>query len=159
MTDGVRIEQGFDAGRREAVLAILREYGEYAASPELFAGYEAELASLPGVYAPPTGAMYLALEGRGEAPLGIALLRTLAPGIAEMKRLYVRPAGRGTGAGRLLIAACLAEARRLDCREVRLDTLPHMQAAQALYRALGFREIANYNGNPVAGVRFFGFEL
>jgi ribosomal protein S18 acetylase RimI-like enzyme len=76
-----------------------------------------------------------------------------------MKRLYVRPAGRGSGAGRALVEAIVEEARRLGFRTMRLDTLPTMAAAQALYRSLGFREIERYNDNPVKGVRFFELSL
>ena len=76
-----------------------------------------------------------------------------------MKRLYLRPAARGHGLGRSLAEAALAEARRLGYRRLRLDTLPGMEAAQGIYRELGFREIAAYRANPVPGARFLEIDL
>ena len=79
--------------------------------------------------------------------------------MCEMKRLYVRAEARGTGAGRALVAAIVEEARRLGYRTMRLDTLPTMDAARALYLSLGFRPIERYNNNPIEGVLFFELEL
>jgi ribosomal protein S18 acetylase RimI-like enzyme len=109
---------------------------------------------------PPEGALLIARNDAGEL-LGTVALRGLdrAQGICEMKRLYVAPAGRGQGLGRRLAEAAMAEARSLGYRAMRLDTLPSMQDAQWLYEVLGFREIANYNGNPVVGTRFLEKDL
>jgi len=133
----------------------------YAASLDVDLAYQdfaAELAALPGKYAPPAGALLLA---RGDAgrPLGCVAMRPLGPGMCEVKRLYVAPEARGLGLGRELIAAVLAEARRIGYREARLDTLPTMAAAMALYRRAGFVEIAPYYDTPVAGTRFFARTL
>jgi ribosomal protein S18 acetylase RimI-like enzyme len=83
----------------------------------------------------------------------------LEEGVCEMKRLYVRPAAGGSGAGRALVEASVARARELAFRTMRLDTLPTMDTARALYISLGFREIERYNGNPIEGVLFFELRL
>ena len=128
-----------------------------------FQGFEEEVRDLPGAYAPPPGSLLLALEEakrcEGAAALGCVAVRRLDAETAEMKRLYLRPAARGRGLGRSLAEAALAEARRLGYRRLRLDTLPGMEAAQAIYRELGFREIAPYRANPVPGARFLEIEL
>ena len=86
-------------------------------------------------------------------------MRPLAADVCEIKRLYLAPEARGLGLGRELGAAVLAEARRIGYREARLDTLPMMAAAIALYRRAGFVEIAAYYATPVAGTRFFACAL
>ena len=122
-----------------------------------FQGLEQELAGLPGDYAAPRGRLLLGLvDGLAR---GCVALRPLEPGVCEMKRLYVQPEARGTGLGLLLARRVSAEAAALGYGRMRLDTLPQLEAAQALYRRLGFRPIANYNGNPIAGALFFELDL
>jgi ribosomal protein S18 acetylase RimI-like enzyme len=137
----------------DALGALFREYFAWLGPEGWFTDLEAELAALPGGY----DAILLARHG--EQVVGCVALRELEDGACEMKRLYVRPAGRGSGAGRALAVAIVEEARRLGYRTMRLDTLPTMGAAQSLYRSLGFAETERYNDNPVAGVLFFELEL
>ena len=117
-----------------------------------FQGFEQELASLPGAYAPPRGRLLLALD-EGEA-VGCVALRPLGDDVCEMKRLYLRPTHRGDGRGRMLAERIMDEARALGYRTMRLDTLPMMKDAIALYERLGFRPIDPYYANPVPGALF-----
>ncbi|HWT10978.1 MAG TPA: GNAT family N-acetyltransferase [Roseomonas sp.] len=149
------------AAAPDDVAAIAGLFRAYAASLPVDLGYqdfEAELAALPGKYAPPAGALLIARDAAG-APLGCVALRPMADGCCEMKRLYVAPAGRGLGLGRALAEAICAEARCLGYREIRLDTLPTMTEAQALYARLGFVPTAPYYDTPVAGTRFLARAL
>jgi ribosomal protein S18 acetylase RimI-like enzyme len=122
-----------------------------------FQNFDEELAALPGEYVPPRGELFLArVDGQ---PAGCAGLRPLGERTAELKRLFVRPHYRGASLGRQLTEAALATARERGYARVRLDTTPGMEAAQALYRSLGFREIERYRLNPVHGATFFELEL
>jgi len=142
-------------------LARARElFTEYAASLDFelaFQGFDAEVASLPGEYAPPRGLLLLAYYERELAACGA--LRPAGEGSCEMKRLYVRPAFRRKGIARALAAALIARAGELGYERMRLDTVAAMGAANALYRALGFREIAPYRYNPLPGATFFELDL
>ena len=133
---------------------------EYAGSLRFdlgFQGFETEIATLPGDYAPPRGRLLLArTEDRS---VGCIALRPLAGDIAELKRLWVRPAARGTGAGRLLVGEALRQARLARYARVRLDTTPGMEAAQAIYRSVGFVEIPPYRANPVQGTTYLELAL
>jgi ribosomal protein S18 acetylase RimI-like enzyme len=144
----------------EPLAAAGRLFEEYAASLDIslcFQGFDEELATLPGNYAPPRGRLLLAWRGNESA--GCVALRPLEPDTCEMKRLYVRPAYRSSGAGRLLAERIIHEAATAGYRRMRLDTLPRMEAALALYRRLGFREIAPYTANPVQGAVFLELQL
>lgn len=141
-----------------AVRALFVEYAESLPGIDLeFQGFDQELARLPGDYAPPSGALLLA-SFEGDAA-GCAGLHAWEPGVAEMKRLYLRPAFRALGIGRALAEAVIARARSLGYQSLRLDTLPTMTSAQALYLRLGFREIAAYRHSPVPGTKYFELAL
>jgi putative acetyltransferase len=121
-----------------------------------FQNFEQELRDLPGAYAPPGGVLLLAEVADEVGVLsacGCVAVRPLENGICELKRLYVRPHGRGTGLGRQLTEAAIQAARQMGYARMRLDTLPDMDAAQALYQALGFYDISLYYDNPIPGVR------
>ncbi len=137
--------------------ALFREYQQAIGVDLCFQGFERELRELPGAYAPPDGRLLLAMEGHEPAACGA--LRLIAPGIAELKRMWVRPAFRGRKLGRAMADALLAAARARGYRAVRLDTLATMLAAQALYRSLGFREIPAYYPNPLPGVVYMELTL
>jgi putative acetyltransferase len=164
---------------REASL-LFREYAASLGVDLGFQNFETELATLPGDYSPPAGRLFLSVRVESAvAPtdrdprmktaspaffssvsiVGCIALREFAGDICEMKRLFVRPAFRGCGAGRALAEAVIAAAREIGYRQMRLDTLPQMQQAQALYQALGFREIPPYRHNPVPGTRYFELTL
>jgi putative acetyltransferase len=198
--------------------AIMSLFRAYAASLPIdlgYQGFDGELASLPGKYAPPTGALLIARDANGAA-LGCVAMRPLDPSppgegvaqratgfrraeaasaaqaggaaaplsestapsslpspsklgdtlpsregwsVCEMKRLYVAPAGRGQGLGRQLALAIIEAARAAGHHEMRLDTLSSMHEAQALYRALGFTEIAAYYDTPIEGTVFMSLKL
>ncbi len=142
--------------------AIVRALlSEYAAALDVdlgFQGFEAELEALPGDYVRPAGVLLLARDGNEH--LGcVAVHAWAAPDIAELKRLYVRPSARGRNVGRLLTQAAIAFAGSAGYATVRLDTLPSMHAAQAMYAAMGFRAIAPYRLNPVPGTAYMELDL
>ena len=145
----------------EADVDLVRElFREYAKGLEIdlcFQGFEEELAGLPGKYAPPRGGLWVADAEDG--PAGCVALRPLGPGVCEMKRLYLRPAFRGTGLGRRLALHAIEAARTAGYAKIRLDTLASMASAAALYRSLGFRPIEAYYSNPVPGALYFEADL
>jgi ribosomal protein S18 acetylase RimI-like enzyme len=145
-------EPGVSAARE-----LLLEYQGALGVDLCFQNFADELERLPGDYAPPDGRLYVAWVDAEAA--GCVALRRFDPFTAEMKRLYVRPPHRGRGLGLALARQALEDARSLGYRRVVLDTLPSMQQAQALYAALGFRDIEQYNANPISGTRFLGLNL
>ncbi|MGA7991356.1 MAG: GNAT family N-acetyltransferase [Thermoanaerobaculia bacterium] len=157
MSEGVVLRQAASPADVATARALFEEYQRSLGFSLCFQNFDAELAGLPGAYAPPEGRLLLAFAG-GEAA-GCAALRKIGEEICEMKRLWVRPAFRGTGLGRRLAEALMADARGIGYGRIRLDTLPSMTAAQALYLSLGFRDIPPYNDHPIEGTRFMEARL
>lgn len=148
--------------RSPAQIAQARElFLEYAQSLGFslcFQSFDKELAGLPGDYAPPEGRLLLA-EFEGQLA-GCVALHKLDGNICEMKRLYLRPQFRGKGLGRALAETIIAEARALAYERMRLDTVEQvMKDAVAMYRRLGFKEIAPYCPNPIAGAMYMELQL
>jgi ribosomal protein S18 acetylase RimI-like enzyme len=138
-----------DADDVELVRTLFREYGASLGVDLSFQGFDEEVAALPAGY----DALLVA------GAVGCVGVRPLEPGVCEMKRLYVRPAGRGAGLGRALALAAIERARTLGYERMRLDTLPAMGVAQELYASLGFVEIEPYRHNPIAGSRYLELDL
>jgi GNAT superfamily N-acetyltransferase len=152
--------------------ALFVEYAQWLKVDLCFQGFDREVATLPGAYAPPRGRLLLA--GAPEQAFGCIALRPLAASgdcgrgsaaeppareTGEVKRLYVQPAHRGGGWGRRLAEALIAEARTIGYTELKLDTLDWMDDARRLYAKLGFRECAAYYDNPLPGVVYMSLAL
>ncbi|MBI1206941.1 MAG: GNAT family N-acetyltransferase [Azospirillum sp.] len=141
----------------DPVRDLFREYAQSLGFSLCFQGFDEELAGLPGRYARPQGEFLLGLADR--APVGCIALRPLEPGLCEMKRLFVRPAFRGSGLGRALTLAIIAAARGRGYRAIRLDTTESMTVARGIYGKLGFRPIAPYNASPLPDLKHFELDL
>ncbi len=132
---------------------MFREYAAWIGDEFWVNDFEEELAALPGYYR----ALLVARDD--DALIGSAAIKHLPDGAAELKRLYVRPAARGTGLGKRLAAAAIDRARELGYTVIRLDTLPRMEAARGIYASLGFKPCEPYVDHPIAGVLFFEMNL
>lgn len=143
----------------ELLVATREIFREYAHSLDVdlgFQHFDTELESLPGDYAPPAGHLLLAFVDGALAGCGglCPMPDTDYANACEMKRLFVRPAFRRFGLGRVLAQALLDEAQRIGYSEVLLDTLDEMEAARGLYASLGFEEIPPYYYNPLPGAHY-----
>jgi GNAT superfamily N-acetyltransferase len=137
---------------------LFQEYAQSLGVNLCFQNFEHELAGLPGHYAPPDGRLLLA-EYDGQLA-GCVALHKWEDGVCEMKRLYLRPSFRGKGLGRATAEKIIAEARSIGYQQMRLDTIePLMKDAVEMYRKLGFREIAPYRPNPIAGAMYMELQL
>ena len=160
MSDGELIRRAVTASEIAQARALFEEYAASIGVDLCFQNFNRELATLPGAYAPPRGT--LLLTGPHEQPTGCVALRPLPdgdPAVGEVKRLYVRAVARGSGLGRALALRVLDDARAIGYRELKLDTLPTMAAARALYASLGFRECEAYYPNPVGGTVYMTLAL
>jgi putative acetyltransferase len=171
--NGLKIFQAESDPHIAQARELFLEYAQSLGFSLCFQNFDKELANLPGDYAPPEGRLLLA-EYDGQ-PAGCVALRKLkdpegddcqakdrddAGRICEMKRLYLRPQVRGKGLGRILADRIITEARAIGYRRMRLDTVePVMKDAVAMYRRLGFREIAAYCENPMAGALYMELVL
>lgn len=155
----MKIVQAQSEHEIQQVRELFAEYVAWLGINLCFQNYEKELAELPGDYAQPGGRLLLVLDEDGRAA-GCAALRDLGEGVCEMKRLFVRPEFRGQHLGERLVDMILNDARAIGYQCIRLDTLPgKMDRAIAMYRARGFKDIAPYYNNPVAGAAFMELTL
>ncbi|MFZ0132833.1 MAG: GNAT family N-acetyltransferase [Desulfobacterales bacterium] len=141
----------------DEIRRLFREYETFLDVDLCFQGFEAELAGLPGSYAPPDGALLIAVEGRMAA--GCVALRKLKDGTCEMKRLFARPRYRCRGLGRMLAERIIDEAARLGYSSLYLDTLGKLKEALRLYESLGFIQRQPYYPNPLPGVLYWELNL
>jgi putative acetyltransferase len=151
------LSEAADEDSIAAVRTLFREYAAGLGVDLCFQNFEAELAGLPGDYAPPGGLLTLArVDG---ALAGCVAAHRWDADACEMKRLYVRDAFRGSGCGVALVRHVIDWTRAAGFRRVLLDTLPSMADAQRMYERFGFREVAPYRPNPVPGARYLALDL
>ncbi len=146
--------QDFDVAR-----ALFEEYAAQLNIDLCFQGFAAELDQLAQIYGPPSGCLLLAANGERGGVVGCGAVRRFSADSCEMKRLYVRPEARGAKLGLLIAQGLVARARALGYARMLLDTLVEMIPARALYRSLGFREVAAYYSNPLADVVYMELDL
>ncbi len=142
----VSIEPATTAAQYQAGAEIFKAYARFLGFDLEFQGFTKELATLQDMYGPPNGCLLLAKEGA--CPIGAVGLREFAPGVAEMKRMFVLERHQGKGAGKQLMESFLAKARELGYRSIKLDSIRTLDKALGLYRQFGFVEIEPYRYNP-----------
>jgi GNAT superfamily N-acetyltransferase len=159
MNDAVELVYVESGPQIEEIRALFVEYARSLDFNLCFQSFDKELDALPGRYAPPHGRLILCrVNGAAAGCIAVKPLRT--DGLCEMKRLFVRPKFRGKGIGLKLAARIIEDAKRIGYRAMRLDTITgHMNAAIAMYRSLGFKEIPPYYDNPVPNATFFELTL
>lgn len=155
---GVSLFQAKSPAQIAQARELFLEYAKSLGFSLCFQNFDQELANLPGDYTPPSGRLLLAEYEHQLA--GCVALHKLTDGICEMKRLYLRPHFRGKGLGRVLADRIIAEGRQCGYTRMRLDTVePGMKDAVAMYRRLGFQEIAPYCANPIPGALYMELAL
>lgn len=154
-----RVAAIWDAGANELdeVRSLFREYQDFLDFDLCFQQFDEELAGLPGAYAPPRGCLLLA--GAPDEVVGCVAMRPLDAHTCEMKRLYVRPGGRGQGLGRRLCLKLFERARQAGYGSMKLDTVGKLKTAIALYKELGFQTCERYCENPQPDVEFYELKL
>jgi putative acetyltransferase len=157
MSAEVQLRPAVSDADMTAVRALFVDYAKSLGFSLCFQNFDEELATLPGKYAPPGGAILLA--ELGNEAVGVVAMRPLSDGVCEMKRLYVSPQQRGTRLGGRLARAIIDAGTKAGYRAMRLDTLDSMGEAIALYRKLGFVEIAAYYDNPLPGAHYYELAL
>lgn len=160
----VRVERVEEPAQWAAADRLIRSYLESLPFTIDFQDLDRELAALPAEYGPPDGAAFLAVEGNDgrvgvDVAVGVVGVRRFADADAELKRMYVEPSARGTGAGRALASAAVAAARGLGYRRLLLDTVASMTSAIVIYEELGFVAVDAYRHNPLPDARFFALDL
>lgn len=157
MTPADRLVEARRPEEFKAARALIEEYAANLGVDLCFQNVAHELDHLAETYSPPAGCLLLARQAG--TFMGCGAIRRDSDGVCEMKRLYLRQDARGTGLGRRIAEALIANARALGYRRMVLDTLEPMTAARALYRSLGFRETPAYYANPLPGVLYMALEL
>lgn len=153
----IRLETAESAEHLVQVRALLQEYGDSRPNDPALVDFAEEINNLPGKYTPPAGNIILAYCD--DEPAGCVAVHQLDDDICEMKRLYVSPKFRGKGIGRSLSMAIIEQARLIGYSRMRLDSIPSMKAAQALYESIGFYEIPDYRNNPNEDTKYYEIGL
>jgi len=158
MIAALHVELAATSEQIQLARSLFQEYGKSLGFSLCFQNFDKELAGLPGDYAPPKGRLLIAYLDADAA--GCVALHEFEPGIAEMKRLYVRPAFRGKRVGLALANAIIEAAREMGYERMRLDTVPsEMADAVKMYQRLGFHEIPPYRANPQPGTLYLELDL
>lgn len=158
----VEIREAIGPAMIDQARTLMIEYRDTISTPLCFQNFDDEMAALPGKYARPDGAIFIAFvadESGQQVPVGCIAIRPLSVDsrgrICELKRMYVRQSSRGHGVGRALCEHALSQAKAMGYVCMRLDTDSYMKPAQALYVSLGFRPIEKYNDDPIPDTLFF----
>ena len=157
MSSLLRIVEPTSTSQMEGVRNLWIEYWDWLEFEPCFQDFDRELETLPGEYAPPDGCILVALFASELA--GCVALRKLANNRCEMKRLYVRATFRGKKVGFALASGTVKEARKRGYSHMRLDTLPVMDKAIAIYRSLGFEDIEPYTRDPIPHAKYLELKL